>query len=45
VADVTTPATVGTGVQENPGASVGTMMIDSPRCRSAWGSVRQASQT
>jgi hypothetical protein len=45
VADVTTPATVGTGVQENPGASVGTMMIDSPRCRAAEGSVRQASQT
>jgi hypothetical protein len=45
VALVTTPATVGTGVQENPSASVGTMMIDSPLCRGAAGSVRHASHT
>ena len=42
---VVTPATVRTGVQENPAALVGTMMIDNPRCRSAEGSVRQASHT
>ena len=42
---VVTPATVRTGVQEKPSADVGTMTMDSPRCRSAAGSVRQASQT
>ena len=42
---VITPATVCTGVQEKPSADVGTMMIDRPLCRSAAGSVRQASQT
>ena len=41
---VVTPATVRTGVQEKPSADVGTMTMDSPRCRSASGSVRQASQ-
>jgi hypothetical protein len=45
VALVITPATVRTGVQEKPSAPVGTMMMDSPRCRSASGSVRQASHT
>jgi hypothetical protein len=45
VALVVTPATVCTGVQEKPSADVGTMMMDSPLCRSASGSVRQASQT
>ena len=42
---VTTSAIVRTGVQEKPGADVGTMMIDSPLCRGAAGSVRQASHT
>ena len=42
---VITPATVRTGVQENPGAEVGTMMMDSPLCLGADGSVRQASHT
>jgi hypothetical protein len=45
VALVTTPATVRTGVQEKPSALVGTITMDSPRCRSAAGSVRHASQT
>ncbi len=42
---VTTPATVRTGVQEKPSAAVGTMMIDSPLCLGAAGSVRHASHT
>ena len=45
MADVVTPATVRTGVQEKPSADVGTMMIDRPLWRGAEGSVRQASQT
>jgi hypothetical protein len=39
------PDTVCTGVQENPSASVGTMIIDRPLCLGASVSVRQASQT
>ncbi len=38
------PPTVRIGVQEKPGASVGTRMIDMPRCLGASASVRQASQ-
>jgi hypothetical protein len=45
VALVEVPATVCTGVQENPGVSVGTIRMDNPLCRAASGSVRQASHT
>lgn len=38
------PPTVSMGVQANPGASVGTRMIEMPLCLAASGSVRQASQ-
>ena len=39
-----TPPTVTIGVHENPGAAVGTRMIEIPLCFGASGSVRQASQ-
>jgi hypothetical protein len=45
VALVVGPETVRTGVHEKPGTSVGTMMIDSPLCLAASGSVRHASHT
>lgn len=39
------PDIVGTGVQEKPGAVVGTMMMLRPLCRCDSWSVRQASHT
>jgi hypothetical protein len=45
VALVVVPAIVRTGVQENPGAPVGTMRMDRPLWRGASVSVRQASHT